>query len=155
MSAKPAYSMDADLIESIDWDALTPWTQNQLVGLLEFCQQHGWTPRHIGESLSRTLEPLVSVWQMTFETHQKLKTVWIINGDLPIDYIPYNNIPTARDALLHFSRKFLSRAQAMKRQADTQSETEFLEKDKQLMQRLVKAAADLLVLYHEDEVWTD
>jgi hypothetical protein len=147
--------MDADLIESIDWDALSPWTQNQLMGVLEFCQRHGWVARHIGESISRTLEPLVSVWQLTFEAKGKLKTIWIINGDLPIDYLPFNNIPTAREALLHFSRKFLGRAQAQKRQAELNPDSAINEKDRQQIERLVKAAADLLVLYHEDQVWAE
>ncbi len=155
MSAKPAYRMDADLISSIDWDALTPWTKNQLSGVLEYCQQHGWSPRHIGESVSRTLEPVVSIWQITFESHRKLKTVWMINGDLPIDIIPFKNIPTAREALLHFSRKYLSRAQNLKRHLNDKGDVEMPDKDKALVQKLVKAAADLLVLYHEDEIWID
>lgn len=155
MSAKPAVRMDADLIDSIDWDALSPWTQNQLTGVLEYCQQHGWNPRHIGESLSRTLEPVVSIWQITFESHHKLKTVWVINGDLLIDIIPYRNVPSAREALLHFSRKYLSRAQNMKQRMIEHADEKISDKDKLLIQRWVKAAADLLVLYHEDEVWAD
>ncbi|MEE4245680.1 MAG: DUF4826 family protein [Kangiellaceae bacterium] len=156
MSASLAKLMGADQQLRIDWEQLDPWTKNQLETVLQYCQQHGWQLKNVSEQQSRTLDSILGVWQITFESHNKLKTAWVISGDLPTEIISFNNIPTARDALLHFSRKYLNKAQLMKRHSfDTDEQRELSEQDQLKMQKLVKAAADLLVLYHEDNVWND
>ncbi len=148
MSARAiAQSREADHSVRINWDEIDPWTATQLKRVLSYCSNRGWDLLHISGSQSCTLENALALWQVIFSSNNKSKSAWIITGDLPIDIIPFNNAPNARDALLHFSKKFLSKAQLLKERPARKEETH------QQIELFVKAAADLLVLYHEDSVW--
>ncbi|NVJ59262.1 MAG: DUF4826 family protein [Gammaproteobacteria bacterium] len=149
MATKPAVSMEAGIKLDINWSNLSTWEAEQLSAILDYCQQRNWQAFKISEHQSRTLEPLISIWKVAFSVNGKPKTVWFINGELPIDFIPFKLNESARDALLSFSRKFLKQAQILKQESKEESENRFL------MQKLVKVAADLLVLYHEKQLWKD
>ena len=147
MATNPALSTEAGSKLAINWSKLTPWEAEQLNAIVDYCVQRDWQLFKVSEQQSRAMEPYISVWKVSFYVHGKHKNVWFVNGDLPIDFIPFKTNQTARDALLGFSRKFLDQAQILK-PANTV-------KEKELMQKLVKAAADLLVLYHEKQLWRD
>ncbi len=139
---------------SIDWEQLDDWTHHQLHCILEFCEQHQWKVVHISESQSRVLSPIIAIWQVTFLNHH-VKTAWIITGDVPIEIVPFHNIPTAREALRSFSKKYLHRAQLMKRsQGSLVNGKEVIEtKEKLFIDKLLRSAGDLLVIYHEASFW--
>ncbi len=139
-----------DIRSIVDWDSLDDWTQTQLLDVANHCLRHGWQLSHISEGQSRVLNPIVSVWKVSVNSTKEMKSLWIITGDLPIDSVPADNVANAREAILAFSRKFIRRAQALK-----QDNENFAIEEKTKMQRLVKAAADLLVLYHESNLWAE
>ena len=56
---------------------------------------------------SRYLAPYVAVWKIK---SQQGKFFWVLSGDLPADYIPFDTAPDVRSALKHFS---LSRQRKM------------------------------------------
>lgn len=150
MAIGSAKNQTFDIRSIVDWDSLDGWTQKQLLDVANYCIRHGWQLSHISEGQSRVLKPIVSVWKVSVNSAQEMKSLWVINGDLPIDTVPADHVTNAREAILAFSRKFIRRAQALKQDKENLATDE-----KTKMQRLVKAAADLLVLYHESNLWAE
>lgn len=183
MTPEPV-SPPTDLANSLGLARFSPWCQTQLYEIIAYCQSRGWHIKHISELQSKQLQPILSVWQISYQDKYAVKTAWFINGDCPIEHLPYEQFATARESLLGFSRKYLFIAQKLRKQqpmANRQrSETEPVKqktvsnnsgkKDTeevstlssaeqqsyhsfQYLQSLVKAAADLLVLYHDEGIW--
>ncbi len=50
---------------------------------------------------SRYLAPYVAVWKIK---SQQGKYFWVLSGDLPADYIPFDTAPDVRSALKHSSK---------------------------------------------------
>ncbi len=139
---------------AIAWEQFSPWQQEQLEELLNFSEQHHWLVHHISEHQSKTLEGVIGIWHISFESHNKLKMAWIITGDLITDVIPCQGVSTAREALLFFSRKYLSRAQYIRQQCfEQEPDEQQMQAYRAKMEAFVKASADLLVLYHEKKLW--
>lgn len=57
---------------------------------------------------SRYLAPYVAVWKIK---SQQGKYFWVISGDLPADYIPFDTAPDVRGALKHFSLSWQLKAE--------------------------------------------
>ena len=173
-----------DVISSLDLARFSPWCQSQIIEIVDYCQKRSWRVCHISELQSRQLQPVLSVWQISYQDMQNTKTAWFINGDLPIGHIPYQQASSAREALLGFSRKYLFIAQKLRKQQpmeNRQQSQRVSVKQKTVsnisgkkntdevvksnlpeqqshntshyLQSLVKAEADLLVLYHDDGIW--
>jgi hypothetical protein len=57
---------------------------------------------------SRYLAPYVAVWKIK---SQPGKYFWVLSGDLPADYIPFDTAPDVRSALKHFSLSWQLKAE--------------------------------------------
>ena len=57
---------------------------------------------------SRYLAPYVAVWKIK---SQQGKYFWVLSGDLPADYIPFDTAPDVRNALKHFSLSWQLKAE--------------------------------------------
>jgi len=139
---------------NIDWTVLSEWEAEQLQLALSYCEQHSWHVLAVSDEQTRTLEPALSVWQFTVNQHSTTKRIWLISGDLPTLSLPFKAAATAREALLAFSRQYLFLARQLKQAANAEN-MQPSEEVKLRMQENVKAAADLLVLYHENELWLE
>ncbi|WP_144395223.1 DUF4826 family protein [Pleionea sediminis] len=150
MAVQPAHSFKSQLKLLVDWQDLDEWTRLQLLQIENFCHHHGWTLRRISDQQSKVMTPIVSIWQVVIDNQGVQKVAWMISGDLPVDMVYGEKAKDARDAVRVFSRKFIRKAQMLK-----QASAVVPSDEKSKMQRLVKAAADLLVLYHEDSLWEE
>lgn len=57
---------------------------------------------------SRYLAPYVAVWKIK---SQQGKYFWVLSGDLPVDYIPFDTAEDVRSALKHFSLSWQLKAE--------------------------------------------
>ncbi|MDG1123175.1 MAG: DUF4826 family protein [Glaciecola sp.] len=57
---------------------------------------------------SRYLAPYVAVWKIK---SQQGKYFWVLSGDLPADYIPFDTAEDVRNALKHFSLSWQLKAE--------------------------------------------
>lgn len=57
---------------------------------------------------SRYLAPYVAVWKIK---SQQGKYFWVLSGDLPADYIPFDTAEDVRSALKHFSLSWQLKAE--------------------------------------------
>ncbi|NVJ51928.1 MAG: DUF4826 family protein [Gammaproteobacteria bacterium] len=135
----------------IDWSGLSEWQSQQLMRAMAYCQKHGWQVILIDEQQSRELDSVMSLFQLTITQQAITKRIWLITGELPTVSLPFKAAANAREALVAFSRHYLFLARQIKQSNEFNDEAEA----KRRMKANVKAAADLLVLYHESELWLE
>ena len=66
------------------------------------------SPASVVVEASRYLAPYVAVWKIK---SQQGKFFWVLSGDLPADYVPFDVAPDARGALRHFSLSWQLKAE--------------------------------------------
>ena len=93
---------------------------------------------------SRYLAPYVAVWKIK---SQQGKFFWVLSGDLPADYVPFDVAPDVRGALRHFSLSWQLKAENIM-QTQTLDDTQ---------ENYAKLLADRAISLHQlserDDLW--
>jgi len=93
---------------------------------------------------SRYLAPYVAVWKIK---SQQGKYFWVLSGDLPADYIPFDTAPDVRSALKHFSLSWQLKAENI-------SATNGIDETQQNYAKLLAdRAISLYQLSEKQELW--
>ena len=83
------------------------WVRKQWQHANMFLAEKGVIPSTLNHKESRYLIPVLALWKITGEDN---KTYWVINGELPTDFMLVENAPDARDAMRHFALKWQVKA---------------------------------------------
>jgi hypothetical protein len=93
---------------------------------------------------SRYLAPYVAVWKIK---SQQGKYFWVLSGDLPADYIPFDTAPDVLSALKHFSLSWQLKAENI-------SATNGIDETQQNYAKLLAdRAISLYQLSEKQELW--
>ncbi len=93
---------------------------------------------------SRYLPPLVAIWKI----HGMNKNiVWVVSGDMPVDYIPLGSAKDPREAMKHFALRWQMKAQQIIEAGITDQPTA------DYVQLLVGRANMLYDLAESDKLW--
>ncbi len=91
------------------------WVREQFQKANKYLAENGILFDSVVTEESRYLEPYFAVWKLKSLDNEYY---WVISGDLPADFIPFNLAETARDAVNHFSLNWQMKAENIKRNAN-------------------------------------
>ncbi len=84
------------------------WVRAQFQRANLHLAEQGIIMESVAVAESRYLPPLVAVWKI----HAMNKNVvWVVSGDMPVDFIPLGSAKDAREAMKHFSLRWQMKAQ--------------------------------------------
>lgn len=84
------------------------WVREQFQRANAHLAENGVLFESVVVEASRYLAPYVAVWKIK---SQQGKFFWVLSGDLPADYVPFDVAPDARGALRHFSLSWQLKAE--------------------------------------------
>ncbi|GAA0852771.1 DUF4826 family protein [Aliiglaciecola litoralis] len=127
-------------------EQLTTWVREQFQRANKHLAENGVIFDSVITEESRYLAPFVAVWKI--KSLEK-KYYWVISGDVPCDFIAYENEKTARDAIRHFSLMWQLKAENLSKGTD-------LDKAQQdYIDLLVTRAEGLYRIYNQKELWQE
>ncbi len=94
-------------------EQLAEWAKEQFQKANRHLAENGLLFQSVVAEDSRYLAPLVAVWKINTNDDQQL---WVISGDLPVDYVPVSVADSARAALKHFALKWQLQAENVRNQ---------------------------------------
>lgn len=90
------------------------------------------------------LAPFLAIWKIKSTDN---KYYWVICGDVPCDFMPFEHEKTAREAIKHFSMVWQLKAEKIRQSGTTdQTQVEFA-------QLLEKKAESLYEVQSRDDLW--
>ncbi|MGB2427226.1 MAG: DUF4826 family protein [Alteromonas sp.] len=95
-------------------EELAQWAKEQFQKANQHLAENGHLFKSVVAEDSRYLAPFVAVWKMTTNDD---KILWVLSGDLPVDYVPADVAADARGALKHFALKWQLKAENIRNQA--------------------------------------
>ena len=122
------------------------WVRQQWQQANMFLAESGVIPSTLNHNVSRYLVPVLALWKMTGEDNN---TYWVINGELPADFILADNASNARDALRHFSLKWQMQA------AKILDNSESTEAQRNHAGFLQNRAESLYRFYEDESLWAN
>ena len=122
------------------------WVRDQFQKANKHLAENGVLFESVVTSESRYLVPVVAVWKIK-ATDKRL--YWVINGDLPTDFVIADVATSARDAIKHFSMAWQLKAANLR--AAENADTTLLEYAALLESR----AEGLYTLQNKAELWQD
>lgn len=81
-------------------EQLSQWVKEQFQRANKHLAENGVIFESVTTEECRYLAPIVALWKIK-STDQKF--YWVVSGDVPSDFMAYQNEPNARDALRRFS----------------------------------------------------
>lgn len=120
------------------------WVREQWQHANMFLAENGVVPSTLNHNVSRYLVPVLALWKITGEDN---KTYWVINGELPTDFMLADNAPDARDAMRHFSLKWQVQA------ANVMDNSESSEAQRSRAGFLQNRAESLYRFYEDESLW--
>ena len=84
------------------------WVREQFQRANTHLAENGVLFESVVVEASRYLAPYVAVWKIK---SQQGKFFWVLSGDLPADYVPFDVALDARGALRHFSLSWQLKAE--------------------------------------------
>ena len=93
------------------------WCDARRLEVASCLEQQGLAARagRIGDGPAWFVAPYVSVWAVESLQRPEWTGWWVICGDLPSDALPAHDLPTPRDALRAFGKRWLLHAQGLDR----------------------------------------
>ena len=120
------------------------WVREQFQRANAHLAENGVLFESVVVDASRYLAPYVAVWKIK---SQQGKFFWVLSGDLPADYVPFDVAPDVRGVLRHFSLSWQLKAENIM-QTQTLDETQ---------ENYAKLLADRAISLHQlserDDLW--
>lgn len=95
-------------------EEMSAWVREQYQKANQFLAENGVLFESVQTEESRYLAPYVAIWKISALDG---KQYWVITGDLPTDYMPFENENDPRKAMKHFSLLWHAKAENMRRTA--------------------------------------
>lgn len=118
------------------------WVREQYQAAAKFLATKGLITESVADTESRYLVPFMAIWKMNLADKS---SVWVITGDVPIDYSPLSVAEEARDVVRHFSLKWQIQAENFLNSKE-QEQQDFA-------QHLINRAEGLYQLFEKDDLW--
>jgi len=123
------------------------WVKSQFQRANAHLASKGLIPADVYQKESRYLPPLVAIWKMNAKQNGKSVKVWVLSGDLPVDFTSVSAAENAGDALRYFALQWQIQAQNIRSSAAN-------DKVKQDYANLLESRAEgLFDLFAKDELW--
>ncbi|MDM7860574.1 DUF4826 family protein [Alteromonas sp. ASW11-36] len=94
-------------------EELAQWAKEQFQKANQHLAENGYLFKSVITEESRYLAPFVAVWKISTNDG---KLLWVLSGDLPVDYVPADVAADARSALKHFALKWQLKAENIRNQ---------------------------------------
>ena len=127
-------------------EQLSQWVREQFQRANKHLAENGVLFDSVVTEASRYLAPFVAVWKIKSIDN---KYYWVISGDVPCDFIPFENEQTARAAIRHFSMIWQLKAENI-RQSGTSDTVQ-----QNFAKLLIAKADDLYQIQADERVWQD
>lgn len=125
---------------------LSEWVRDQFQRANKHLAESGVIFESVVAEESRYLAPYVAVWKLK-STAQKF--FWVISGDVPCDYVAYENASNAREVLRHFSFNWQLKAENLQKQSNLdQTQLDFID-------LLISRAEGLYDIYSREDLWKE
>jgi hypothetical protein len=125
-------------------EELKVWVREQFQRANKHLAENGILFDSVVTEESRYLAPYVAVWKI--KANDK-KYYWVISGDVPCDFMPYESEKTAREAIRRFSFIWQIKAEnIMKIQSNDKLQQDFAK-------LLINKAESLYNIQSDDKVW--
>ncbi|MGS2719551.1 DUF4826 family protein [Paraglaciecola aestuariivivens] len=128
----------------VSQEQLSAWVKEQFQRANKHLAENGVLFESVVTSESRYLAPFVAVWKIKTSDG---KFYWVISGDVPADFMPYELEKTARDAMRSFSLRWQLQADNLLN-SGTQDNTQV-----EFANRLITKAEQLYDLFADDKAW--
>jgi hypothetical protein len=127
-------------------EELTTWVREQFQRANKHLAENGILFDSVVTEESRYLAPFVAVWKI--KANDK-KYYWVISGDVPCDFIPYESEKTARAAIRRFSFIWQIKAEnIIKTQSNDKVQQDFAN-------LLINKAENLYDIQADEKVWQE
>jgi hypothetical protein len=127
-------------------EELTTWVREQFQRANKHLAENGILFDSVVTDESRYLAPFVAVWKI--KANDK-KYYWVISGDVPCDFIPYESEKTARAAIRRFSFIWQIKAEnIIKTQSNDKVQQDFAN-------LLINKAENLYDIQADEKVWQE
>ncbi|WP_100657063.1 DUF4826 family protein [Alteromonas flava] len=123
---------------------LGEWAKEQFQKANKHLAENGLLFESVVAEESRYLAPLIAVWKINTSDSKQL---WVVSGDLPVDFIPASVAADARAALKHFALKWQLQAENIRLQV-TNDKTQL-----DYATLLEARAENLFELEGQDRLW--
>lgn len=127
-------------------EELSTWVREQFQRANKHLAENGILFDSVVTEESRYLAPFVAIWKI--KANDK-KYYWVISGDVPCDFIPYESEKTARAAIRRFSFIWQIKAEnIIKGQSNDKVQQEFAK-------LLINKAENLYDMQADEKVWQE
>ncbi|WJG10892.1 DUF4826 family protein [Aliiglaciecola sp. LCG003] len=122
------------------------WVRSQFQRANKHLAENGIIFDSVVTEESRYLAPVVALWKIKTTDN---RYYWVISGDLPVDFMPYENEKNARDVLRRFSFSWQLKAENLQN-SDSLDQTQ-----KDFCDLLVSRAEGLYQMYEKESLWQE
>ncbi|MFT4940914.1 MAG: hypothetical protein ACI88A_003975 [Paraglaciecola sp.] len=127
-------------------EQLSQWVREQFQRANKHLAENGVLFDSVVTDVSRYLAPFIAVWKIK---SMENKYYWVISGDVPCDFMPFENEQTARAAIRHFSMLWQVKAENINKSATLDP----IQQD--FAKLLISKAEDLYEIQADENVWKD
>lgn len=130
--------------EKTDQEHLSEWVREQFQRANKHLAEKGVLFDTVSTEESRYLAPYIAVWKIKAIDGQFF---WVISGDVPADFIPYEAEKNARDTLRAFSMRWQLKAENILQSASAD------QTEKDFAQLLITKAENVYGIFANDKLW--
>ena len=130
--------------EEMSQEQLSEWVREQFQRANKHLAENGVLLATVSTEESRYLAPYIAVWKIKATDG---KFFWVISGDVPADFMPYELEKTARDTLRAFSMRWQLKAENIL-QSGLNDQIQ-----KNFAQLLITKAENIYGLFANDKIW--
>ncbi|MDO6693585.1 DUF4826 family protein [Aliiglaciecola sp. 3_MG-2023] len=132
--------------QKMSQEQMTQWVRSQFQRANKHLAENGVIFDSVVTEECRYLAPYVAIWKIKALDN---RFYWVISGDLPCDFLPYESEKNARDVLRRFSFQWQLKAQDIEESANIDAT------QKEFAKMLVTRAEGLYALYNQEELWKE
>ncbi|GAB2701495.1 DUF4826 family protein [Aliiglaciecola aliphaticivorans] len=132
--------------QKMSQEQMTQWVRSQFQRANKHLAENGVIFDSVVTEECRYLAPYVAIWKIKALDN---RFYWVISGDLPCDFMPYESEKNARDVLRRFSFQWQLKAQDIEESANIDAT------QKEFAKMLVTRAEGLYALYNQEELWKE
>jgi hypothetical protein len=133
-------------IPEFSQEQLSKWVREQFQRANKHLAENGVLFESVVTEASRYLAPFIAVWKIK---SIEGKYYWVISGDVPSDFMPFELEKNARAAIRHFSMIWQMKAENI-RQSATEDATQ-----QEFAKLLITKAEDLYKIQADDNIWRE
>jgi hypothetical protein len=125
-------------------EQLTSWVREQFQRANKHLATDGILFEKVIQEECRYLAPIVAIWKIK---DQQQRLIWVISGEVPVDYVAADNATSAREVMRHFSFSWQIKAENILR-TGTEDKTQ-----RDYAALLQKKAELLYQLFNDEKLW--